>query len=72
MKNNEMIKFKVQNGVPLPFARGGNGRKYDWPFGTMKKGQCFFVPLKDSSFSEIYSAMTTVAKDLSGSRSEET
>ena len=57
-----MEKFKVQKGVPMPGWHAGGVKRYDWPFGTMKKGECFFVPLKDGSFKEIYGKRQTILR----------
>ena len=59
---NSVQKFKVQRGVQMPRARCGGERKYDWPFETMKVGECFMVPLKDSSFPEIYNKRQTILR----------
>ena len=42
----DIQSFKVLKNVPLPSWGSGGGKKYDWPFGKMKVGECFFVPLQ--------------------------
>lgn len=44
MKNGAM-HFKIQKDE-LPDPNTGGSRKYDWPFATMKVGECFYFPLK--------------------------
>lgn len=56
---NGIVKFKVEKGVPLPQDGRGGGQRYEWPFGTMKVGECFFVPI-DGTFKSTYQARHTI------------
>lgn len=50
MKNGKekvvAMTFKVQK-EELPDAMFGGKKRYEWPFGTMKVGECFYFPLKN-------------------------
>lgn len=61
MKNsNGAMKFKVQRDE-LPDANLGGTRKYEWPFGSMKVGDCFYFPLKQADgVRQIYTARAKI------------
>lgn len=42
--NGKTIKFAVKSD-PLPQQSMSAGRKYEWPFATMKVGECFYFPI---------------------------
>jgi len=39
------MKFKVERGIGIPNPHLSLGKKYEFPFGTMKVGECFTYPL---------------------------
>ena len=41
-----MIKFKIEQGVPIPDDIRGRGSQYPW--GDMKVGDSVFIPMKDN------------------------
>lgn len=61
MKNGyETIKFKVQR-EEIPDSHLGGPRKYEWPFATMKVGECFYFPLKGGDgVRQVYGARATI------------
>lgn len=40
-----MGEYRIDDGVPLPAARVGRKRGVQYPWGGLKPGQSFFVPL---------------------------
>ena len=63
MKNgNGLMHFKIQKDA-LPDPRFCGPRKYDWPFASMKVGECFYFPLKqDDGVKQIYMARARIGK----------
>lgn len=65
MKKEPPMKFKVA-ADPLPSIHSGGNKKYDWPFATMKVGECFYFPIKGDGVIAVSTArdkVTTSARE---------
>ena len=52
---NGKFHFKVQT-MPIPLPSSTGNSKYDWPFGTMKVGECFMFPINGTGVKATYIA----------------
>lgn len=63
MKTNGVVKFEVKAGVQLPPPQQNANRKYDWPFGTMKVGECFYFPIEGTGVIAVTKARGIVMRN---------